>query len=97
MGTRSDDTHTWWSTFLEDVDAAVDRDPAATSRLEVALASPGLHAITPTWASSAGGRVMNRPTRARQSRCSSGESHGTSWPGVVRLVSRLTRTLYRTS
>lgn len=31
--------------FLEDVDGAIERDPAATSRLEVVLTSPGLHAI----------------------------------------------------
>ncbi|MDN5789926.1 MAG: serine O-acetyltransferase [Micrococcales bacterium] len=30
---------------VEDLDAAVARDPAATSRVEVALTSPGLHAI----------------------------------------------------
>ena len=29
----------------EDLDAAVDRDPATDSRLEMALASPGLHAL----------------------------------------------------
>ena len=29
----------------EDLDAAVRRDPATDSRLEMALASPGLHAI----------------------------------------------------
>jgi len=31
--------------FLEDVDGAIERDPAASSRLEVTLTSPGLHAI----------------------------------------------------
>lgn len=31
--------------FTEDVEAAMQRDPAAQSRLETALASPGLHAI----------------------------------------------------
>ena len=30
---------------LEDLDAAIDRDPAASSRAEVLLTSPGLHAI----------------------------------------------------
>ncbi len=30
---------------VEDVDGAIERDPAATSRLEVVLTSPGLHAI----------------------------------------------------
>ena len=29
----------------EDLDAAIERDPAVESRLEMALASPGLHAI----------------------------------------------------
>ena len=29
----------------EDLDAAIDRDPATDSRLEMALASPGLHAV----------------------------------------------------
>ncbi len=32
-------------TLLEDVDAAMARDPAAQSRLETFLASPGLHAV----------------------------------------------------
>lgn len=31
--------------MVEDVDAALSRDPAGTSRLEMALASPGLHAV----------------------------------------------------
>jgi serine O-acetyltransferase len=30
---------------VEDLDAAVDRDPATDSKLEMALASPGLHAV----------------------------------------------------
>jgi serine O-acetyltransferase len=34
-----------WSRFREDVDAAIERDPSVSSRLEMALASPGLHAI----------------------------------------------------
>jgi serine O-acetyltransferase len=33
------------ATVREDLDAAVARDPATTSRLEMALASPGLHAV----------------------------------------------------
>jgi serine O-acetyltransferase len=33
------------ATIREDLDAALSRDPAATSRLDVALNSPGLHAI----------------------------------------------------
>lgn len=31
--------------FREDVDGVLERDPAATSRLEVVLTSPGLHAV----------------------------------------------------
>ena len=34
-----------WAAVSEDVDAALARDPAGTSRLEMALASPGLHAV----------------------------------------------------
>jgi serine O-acetyltransferase len=34
-----------WSRVVEDVDAAIERDPATGSRLEMALASPGLHAL----------------------------------------------------
>ncbi|MCH8626509.1 serine O-acetyltransferase [Arsenicicoccus piscis] len=30
---------------LEDLDAAIERDPAATGRLQMALVSPGLHAV----------------------------------------------------
>lgn len=33
------------NSIREDLDAALDRDPATTSRWEMALASPGLHAI----------------------------------------------------
>ena len=33
------------NSIREDLDAALERDPATTSRLEMALASPGLHAI----------------------------------------------------
>lgn len=33
------------ATVREDLDAALVRDPATTSRLEMALASPGLHAV----------------------------------------------------
>lgn len=36
---------TGWATLSEDVDAALARDPAGTSRLEMALTSPGLHAV----------------------------------------------------
>ncbi|WP_312717886.1 serine O-acetyltransferase EpsC [Mobilicoccus sp.] len=39
----------WWrrvaDAVVEDLDAAVERDPAATSRAQMALVSPGLHAI----------------------------------------------------
>lgn len=39
----------WWKRIkdavLEDLDAAVERDPAATSRTQMAVVSPGLHAI----------------------------------------------------
>jgi len=34
-----------WGHIREDLDAAIERDPAVDSRLEMALASPGLHAI----------------------------------------------------
>ncbi|WP_141786452.1 serine O-acetyltransferase EpsC [Ornithinicoccus hortensis] len=34
-----------WGRVVEDLDAAVERDPATDSRLEMALASPGLHAL----------------------------------------------------
>jgi serine O-acetyltransferase len=42
----------------EDVDGAISRDPAATSRLEVVLTSPGLHAI---WAHRALHELWKRP------------------------------------
>jgi serine O-acetyltransferase len=41
----------------EDVDAAMERDPAATSRLELVLTSPGLHAI---WTYRAAHRLWTR-------------------------------------
>ena len=34
-----------WDRICEDLDAAIERDPAVDTRLEMALASPGLHAI----------------------------------------------------
>jgi len=43
---------------LEDVDGAVERDPAATSRLELVLTSPGLHAI---WAHRGLHELWKRP------------------------------------
>lgn len=42
---RGGSPHTWWEILLEDVDAALARDPAGTSRLEMAITSPGLHAV----------------------------------------------------
>jgi serine O-acetyltransferase len=54
------------STFLgsargrirEDLDAAIERNPSAESRLEMALASPGLHAI---WAHRLTHRMWTKP------------------------------------
>jgi serine O-acetyltransferase len=46
------------ATAREDLDAALDRDPATTSRLEMALASPGLHAI---WAHRLSHQLWQRP------------------------------------
>ena len=43
---------------LEDVDAAMARDPAAQSRLETFLASPGLHAV---WSHRLAHRLWERP------------------------------------
>ncbi|RKT79195.1 serine O-acetyltransferase [Terracoccus luteus] len=43
---------------VEDLDAALARDPAATSRLEILLTSPGLHAI---WAHRATHALWSRP------------------------------------
>ncbi len=48
LGARSSWRRRWYAvktTVLEDLDAAIARDPAAQSRLETFLASPGLHAI----------------------------------------------------
>lgn len=42
----------------EDLDAAIDRDPAVDSRIEMALASPGLHAI---WVHRLSHRLWTRP------------------------------------
>ena len=42
----------------EDLDAAIERDPAVDSRLEMALASPGLHAI---WIHRISHRLWTRP------------------------------------
>ena len=46
------------STALEDVDAAMARDPAAQSRLETFLTSPGLHAV---WSHRVAHRLWERP------------------------------------
>ncbi|HEU4998485.1 MAG TPA: serine O-acetyltransferase EpsC [Lapillicoccus sp.] len=43
---------------LEDVDAAIARDPAAQSRLETFLTSPGLHAV---WSHRLAHRLWERP------------------------------------
>ena len=47
-----------WSSVREDLDAAVARDPAVDTRLEMALASPGLHAI---WVHRLAHRLWQRP------------------------------------
>jgi serine O-acetyltransferase len=52
----------WWATMAEDLDAAMRRDPAARSRLEMALATPGLHAL---WAHRVSHRLWNRGGRAK--------------------------------
>jgi serine O-acetyltransferase len=44
--------------MLEDLDAAIERDPAVDSRIEMALASPGLHAI---WVHRLTHRLWNTP------------------------------------
>ena len=46
--------------MIEDVDAAIDRDPATDSRLEMALASPGLHAV---WAHRVSHALWTRGSR----------------------------------
>ena len=42
---RSTHLRSAWARICEDLDAAIERDPAVDTRLEMALASPGLHAI----------------------------------------------------
>jgi len=42
---RSAHLRSVWDRICEDLDAAIERDPAVDTRLEMALASPGLHAI----------------------------------------------------
>jgi len=44
---------------LEDLDAAIERDPAATGRLQMALVSPGLHAI---WSHRVTHQLWQRPS-----------------------------------
>ncbi|WP_114907693.1 serine O-acetyltransferase EpsC [Ornithinimicrobium murale] len=44
----------------EDLDAAIDRDPATDSRVEMALSSPGLHAV---WAHRVSHALWNRGAR----------------------------------
>ena len=46
------------ATALEDIDAAISRDPAAQSRLETFLASPGLHAV---WSYRLAHRLWQKP------------------------------------
>jgi len=46
------------TTAIEDVDAAMARDPAAQSRLETFLTSPGLHAV---WSHRLAHRLWERP------------------------------------
>ncbi len=48
--------------LAEDVDAAVERDPAVDSRLEMVLASPGLHAV---WSHRLAHRLWQRGGRTR--------------------------------
>ena len=73
-GARLDDTYADRSGLLhravghvrEDVDAAIERDPAATSRIELVLTSPGLHAIWVYRAAHAlwdRGRIWRLPAR----------------------------------
>ncbi len=48
----------WRAALVEDLDTGMRRDPAATSRLEVALTSPGLHAI---WVHRLAHRLWQQP------------------------------------
>ena len=47
-----------WERMREDLDAAIEKDPAVDTRLEMALASPGLHAI---WAHRVSHALWTRP------------------------------------
>ncbi|MBO1765373.1 serine O-acetyltransferase [Allobranchiibius huperziae] len=51
-----------YAAFLQDVDAAIARDPAATSRVEMVLTSPGLQAV---WMHRAAHRMWSRGGRWR--------------------------------
>src|SRR5665647_2507729 len=58
---RGRSTLSWRSALArvrEDLDAAIERDPAVDSRLEMALTSPGLHAI---WVHRLSHRLWNKP------------------------------------
>jgi serine O-acetyltransferase len=50
--------HSALARVREDLDAAIERDPAVDSRLEMALTSPGLHAI---WVHRLSHRLWNKP------------------------------------
>jgi serine O-acetyltransferase len=57
---RGRSTPLWsvWARLREDLDAAIERDPAVDTRLEMALASPGLHAI---WVHRVSHRLWSKP------------------------------------
>jgi serine O-acetyltransferase len=60
-GPRGRSTSLWrpvLARFLEDLDAAIERDPAVDSRIEMALTSPGLHAI---WVHRVSHRLWTKP------------------------------------
>ena len=64
---------------LEDVDGAIARDPAANSRLEVVLTSPGLHAI---WAHRGLHALWKRPGGRLPARVGQeAQRLHASWPG----------------
>jgi serine O-acetyltransferase len=56
---RSTHLRSVWERMCEDLDAAIERDPAVDTRLEMALASPGLHAI---WVHRVSHSLWTRPT-----------------------------------
>ena len=55
---RSTRLRSVWDRICEDLDAAIDRDPAVDTRLEMALASPGLHAV---WVHRVSHSLWSRP------------------------------------